>query len=1404
MLRYPEASSSFNRSARSFASTLRMTGIARVTFVVALVGISAGLLGSATTQPKAEAWSDAALPVKEHLSLWLDVARQPAAWTANQKAEIVSGDLVDVLYDASGNLHHFLQPLKDAQPRFLGATASAAVRFDGTNDHLTCSTAAPPLKEFTIFIVAAPRSNEGTFRAFLSAHDTGKNDYQTGFNVDMGSLNTGGDGFNFLNFEGRGFVGQVNLLNQLVHFGKLSTYSITSAPGKSGTQVFLNGKMTGQRDRADEAVSIANLILSARCYSNEAAPPYVSGFLDGDVAEVLLYDRVLSQEKRRSVEEYLSKKHEKTQAVLSAANEVGQPVKRLESPPQVQMFVPGFSARQLPLDLTNINNVRYRDDGKLIALAYDGTIYILSDTNGDGLEDKAEVFWDSKGGLVSPIGMALTPPHYSHGRGMFVAAKGKLSLIVDTNNDDKADKEIVVATGWPGTFHQVDAVGVAVAPDNSIYFGIGCWNFADPYQLDKAGKSHYDLKSERGTIMKVSPDFSKREIIATGVRFSVGMAFNHLGDLFASDQEGATWSPNGNPFDELLHIQTGRHYGFPPRHPTHNPGVIDEPSVFDYAPQHQSTCGLVFNEPVNGGPVFGPASWIHDAIVCGESRGKIYRTKLAKTSAGYVARNDIIGSLPLMTIDACVSPHGDLIIATHSGNPDWGSGPTGKGKLFKVSYKDREAPQPVACWSAGPGEVRIAFDRPLDLASLDHLTNRVSIDYGPYVGAGDRFETMQPGYAAVRRQTGAARHNLPISSVQVTPDRRTLVINMPPQRQAVRHAITVAGSGTATTAPGEISQIDAIDLAYDLTGVSATWQPTTGAAWSGWLPHSDLAVARAFTTGSAEHDALWKSMESPGKLSLHTSLDLWSMLHPAIQPGSTLDFSYPPEKVTIAFESNSPIELEAKGLTPTTAKEGNVFRSTLIATPKEGELLPIALTLTSGEGNPCLGISFHTTEDPRPRALPLRRFLMPWAQLNQGAKDSLASNQDVPDLKGGDWLRGRKIFFGTEAACSKCHQIRGEGSDLGPDLSNLIHRDYGSVLRDIQNPSGALNPEYLGSIVKLKGGRTLGGIVRSTDATHFLVRGDADGERAPIPRSDVVKISPSPISVMPKGIPEGLGPEKMRDLLTFLLTQTLEAAPLEREGAPPPRTRAEVDAIIKPGPISSRPTSAKPLNILLVSGPKDHGAGEHDYPLFQRRWSKLLSIADNVNVTPAEAWPTAAQWERANVVVFYSSNPAWTADKGKELDAFLERGGGLVYLHFAVDGHDAIEPLAERIGLAWRGGSSTFRHGPQDLSVRDSSHPITRRFKSVRFIDESYWQLIGDPKRVDVLLEGTEAGAARPLMWTREQAKGRVFVSIIGHYTWTFDDPLFRILILRGICWSAHEPADRLTDLATIGARIQN
>jgi putative heme-binding domain-containing protein len=912
----------------------------------------------------------------------------------------------------------------------------------------------------------------------------------------------------------------------------------------------------------------------------------------------------------------------------------------------------------------------------------------------------------------------------------------------------------------------------------------------------------------------VAPDFRSRAIVATGIRFSVALAFNRAGDLFATDQEGATWLANGNPFDELLQIEPGRHYGFPPRHSRHLPCVIDEPSVFDYRPQHQSTCGLNFNEPVNDGPVFGPAWWRGDALVCGYSRGKIYRTQLVKTPAGYVARSALLAVLNRLTVDACVSPIGSLVVATHSGGPDWGSGPKGQGTLYKVDYTDREYSQPVAAWAESPREVRVAFDRPLDPAALRDLTRGTSITSGRSVAAGDRFETIRPGYAVVMAQLGDPRTNLPVQSVRVTPDRRTLILATDPQVDALTYALTLPGLGRpprdrSAAGTTDLSQVPALDLAYDLTGVQAAWRSADGAvAWSGWLPHLDLAVARAFTAGSADHDRLWPLLDRPGTLTLTTQLDLRNLLRPAVQPGSKVDDTLPPVTATLALAASGPIELRTKA--PVSLGTGDSDSSaTVTAGPELGEPLPVEVTLSTGpDRTPRLDVSYHTNEDPRPRSLPLTRILLPWAR-EAGSSPTVANAAAAeptlpPELAGGSWAAGRDLFFGKEARCGECHPVHGRGGTIGPDLSHLPLRDYASVLRDIREPSYAINPDHIAYSVALNDGRVLSGTVRSDGET--LKIGDSQGKETAVARSEVEALQPMPISTMPEGLAQVLGSAKLRDLLTFLLTPELRPAPIQREGAPPPRSRADLEAVIGKNPPASAPApdrAPRPLRIVLVAGPKDHGINEHDYPLWQTRWSTLLAGADGVTVGIADGWPGPDDFARADVLVWNSANPGWTAEKGGQLDAFLDRGGGMVLLHYAVNGQKAPDELARRIGLAWRGGQSKFRHGPLDLTFTNPDHPITAGFRPLHLVDESYWDLAGDPSRIDVLATAVEDGKPRPLLWSREQGKGRVVCSIPGHYSWTFDDPLFRTLILRGIAWSAHEPADRLVGLAARGARLE-
>ena len=59
------------------------------------------------------------------------------------------------------------------------------------------------------------------------------------------------------------------------------------------------------------------------------------------------------------------------------------------------------------------------------------------------------------------------------------------------------------------------------------------------------------------------------------------------------------------------------------------------------------------------------------------------------------------------------------------------------------------------------------------------------------------------------------------------------------------------------------------------------------------------------------------------------------------------------------------------------------------------------------------------------------------------------------------------------------------------------------------------------------------------------------------------------------------------------------------EKRPKPRTVAEVNAVLAGAP--NPPEKTRPIRVVLVAGPKDHGPGEHDYPAWQKAWAELLA-----------------------------------------------------------------------------------------------------------------------------------------------------------------------------------------------------
>jgi putative heme-binding domain-containing protein len=794
-------------------------------------------------------------------------------------------------------------------------------------------------------------------------------------------------------------------------------------------------------------------------------------------------------------------------------------------PAGIQMLVPGFTVRELPIKLTSLNNIEYAADGRVFAGGYDGRYHVLRDTDGDGLEDKVDTI-SAKPSPDYPLGVAV-----KDGEPYFVLSN-EVVRFRDKDGDGIPETREVFATGFDDPalakagyllHRRVDsAMAVSFGPDGALYITMGSAAYRNPYWKDeKTGVNHYATDKRRGCLLRITPD-GKVEQLASGLRYIMSLQWNRHGDLFATDQEGATWVPNGNPLDELLHVQVGRHYGFPPRHPVHLPHVVDEPSVYDYGPQHQSTCGFRFNGPLPGRGRFGPEFWADDALVTGESRGKLYRTKLAKTAAGYVARNDLIAAIGYLAVDCAISPQGDLLVACHTGAPDWGNGPTGAGKLFKISFTDAAAPQPVATWPQSETETVIAFDRALDAAAWRDVAARTTIDSGRYVAAADRLETLRPGYAVVKAQQNEPRGAVPVKSARLSPDRRQVTFTTASRASAVHYAIAVRG---------------AIDVAHDLSGLHAEWRARgasasgggTGspeAAWTGWLPHPDFTAAREFTRSSATHDALWSHTRSSGTLTLRTQLDLWQMLQPATQPGSKLDYVPEPETVTLVFASDGALSVDAPGAKVMRVND----RESHVTVTDVRENAWQALTLTLATPAERLDVSYRTKRDDRVRAPASRRFLMPFAK--PGAAD--LTPRELPELAGGNWHAGRALFNG-KAACATCHELRGEGKRVGPELGNLVHRDYASVLQDIAEPNASINPDAVGYVITRKDGSSVVG-TRLLESAYQIHIAQVGGAVEKINKSDIAKSEPMTVSLMPPGLEKTLTRDELRDLMTYLLT----------------------------------------------------------------------------------------------------------------------------------------------------------------------------------------------------------------------------------------------------------------------------
>jgi putative membrane-bound dehydrogenase-like protein len=133
-------------------------------------------------------------------------------------------------------------------------------------------------------------------------------------------------------------------------------------------------------------------------------------------------------------------------------------------------------------------------------------------------------------------------------------------------------------------------------------------------------------------------------------------------------------------------------------------------------------------------------------------------------------------------------------------------------------------------------------------------------------------------------------------------------------------------------------------------------------------------------------------------------------------------------------------------------------------------------------------------------------------------------------LSQADKKKGKELYG---QYCGTCHKMYGEGGTVGPELTGGGRDNLDYLLANILDPSEVVAKENQLSIITMKDGRSLSGMIRTNDERTTTLQTLA--EKITLPTPDIAKIETLPSSLMPEGLIDSLPREQVRDLIAWLM-----------------------------------------------------------------------------------------------------------------------------------------------------------------------------------------------------------------------------------------------------------------------------
>ena len=137
--------------------------------------------------------------------------------------------------------------------------------------------------------------------------------------------------------------------------------------------------------------------------------------------------------------------------------------------------------------------------------------------------------------------------------------------------------------------------------------------------------------------------------------------------------------------------------------------------------------------------------------------------------------------------------------------------------------------------------------------------------------------------------------------------------------------------------------------------------------------------------------------------------------------------------------------------------------------------------------------------------------------------------------RNGDAGSGEKLFK-TTGTCANCHQVRGQGKVVGPDLTEIgskLTREamYVSIL----DPSAGISHNFESYSALLESGQVIVGLMVSQTDDKVTLK-DAQGIERVMPKSDIEQLKKQDKSLMPENLIEALSTQDLVDVVEYMLT----------------------------------------------------------------------------------------------------------------------------------------------------------------------------------------------------------------------------------------------------------------------------